>query len=90
MNTEHTIPFLIGMNVTATTIIGLFFFNFWRRTHDRFFMAFAVAFWLLAAHWGSIAVLGRTESAIVVYLLRFFAFAVIILAILDKNRKATP
>jgi hypothetical protein len=81
--------FLLGLNVTASAAIGLFFFQFWRRSHDRLFLALAAAFWLLAAHWGAIAILGRGEGAIVIYVIRLIAFLIIIAGIIDKNRAAT-
>lgn len=69
-------------------IAGLFFFRFWRETHDRFFLMFALAFWMIAA---DRMVLGLVASATewreYVYLLRLGAFCLILYGIVDKNRR---
>jgi hypothetical protein len=67
---------------------GLFFLRFWRDTRDRFFLYFAVAFWLGGVAW---ATLGLTtvsaEAEPYIYLIRLLSFLIIIAAIVDKNRK---
>ena len=66
--------------------IGLFFLKFWRRTGDSLFLAFAVAFALLAANQAAPVLLGiPSENQAYIYLLRLFAFLLIIWAILRKN-----
>lgn len=37
---------LIGAIATCSFVIGLFLFRFWRATADRFFLFFAVSFWI--------------------------------------------
>ena len=67
-------------------VIGLFFYQFWKQTKDRFFAAFAVAFWILAAE--RIVLLASApahEWEPFVYLIRFAAFAMILGAIVSKN-----
>lgn len=82
-------PFLLGIVVLASAAIGLFFYRFWRRTHDRLFVYFALAFWLLAANWAAQAFVPRDESYyVLIYLMRLLAFAVIIVGIVGKNRAA--
>jgi O-antigen ligase len=68
---------------------GLFFLRFWRRTRDQLFLAFALAFGLLGVG-QSILALGNipTEERGSIYLLRLLAFALILIAILRKNRSA--
>jgi hypothetical protein len=83
---DHCIMFLLGFNVAASATIGVFFLQFWRGTRDRLFIALALAFWLYSAHWAATALYGGGEAAVVVYLLRLVAFAVIIAGIIDKNR----
>lgn len=39
--------FLSGAITLGFLVAGLFFLRFWRRTHDRLFLAFAIAFALL-------------------------------------------
>jgi len=41
-------PFVSGLIAMGFAVAGLFFLSFWRRTRDTLFVAFAVAFWLLA------------------------------------------
>ena len=40
--------FMSGLIVAGFLISGLFFLRFWKRTRDSLFVAFALAFWLLA------------------------------------------
>lgn len=66
---------------------GLFFFRFWKKTEDRLFAIFAVAFWMLAAERIILAIMNETnEARSYVYIIRFFAFLLILWAIVDKNR----
>ena len=80
--------FLAGAISMACLTIALFFLRFWRRTGDRLFLAFAVAFGLLMVERVIlVTVTASYEFAPYVYLVRLVAFAVIIGAVLDKNRK---
>ena len=77
--------FLLGALVMGSTSIGVFFLRFWRETHDRLFVMFAFAFWILALGWlGQLAGAGETNTPF--YALRLVAFLLIILAVADKNR----
>jgi Family of unknown function (DUF5985) len=81
--------FSYGVMAALCWVVGLFFRGFWRRTHDRFFAYFAAAFWLLGLGRFAMAVLGETNEAHrSIYLLRLIAYAVFLLAIIDKNRAA--
>jgi len=82
--------FLSGAMMAAYCVATLFFVSFWRETGDRFFLAFGVAFGLLA-----LQRLGLTLSAAHpegddtwLYLVRLMAFLIILWAIVDKNRSA--
>lgn len=78
---------LIGGIATASLIIGFFFFRFWRSTRDRFFLFFAVAFWIEGAHRLLLYQLaGQDEASPLYYLPRLVAYGLIIAAIVDKNR----
>lgn len=82
-------PFLLGIVVMACAIAGLFFLRFWRRTRDRLFVMFAAAFWMLGLNW---LLLAFTDPAaetrrILLYTIRLLAFVLILIAIIDKNRK---
>ena len=83
------IQFLSGAICMAAFAIALFFFRFWRRTNDRFFLVFSGAFLLLMVERVILVAIGSShEFAAYVYLVRLLAFALIIAAIVDKNRKA--
>jgi hypothetical protein len=78
--------FLSGAASMGFFVAGLFFLKFWRKTNDRLFISFTIAFWLMAVNQLVLSFLDRTDEARTwVYVVRFFAFSVIIFAILDKN-----
>jgi hypothetical protein len=79
--------FSYGVIAALCWMVGLFFLGFWRKTHDRFFAYFAGAFWLLGLGRLAMAVLGETNEAHrSIYLLRLVAYAVFLIAIVEKNR----
>lgn len=83
--------FLSGSVALGFLVCGLFFLRFWRRTGDVLFMAFAAAFALLGLGQSVLALANLpTEERGSVYLLRLVAFAVIIFAIVRKNRASQP
>lgn len=83
--------FLWGLITMGYAIAGLFFLNFWRRTRDGLFAAFAAAFWLLALNQALVAVSGiPREEQTWLYLLRLAAFMLIIGAIIAKNWRHGP
>ena len=78
---------LIGGIAVAFFVAGLFFLRFWRVTHDRFFLLFALAFWLEGGHRVVIYRLaGGDEASPLYYLPRLVAYGLIIAAIVLKNR----
>lgn len=78
---------LIGGIAASALIAGLFFFRFWRTTRDRFFLLFALAFWIEGGHRVFIyAFAGRDEASPLYYVVRLVAYGLIIAAIVDKNR----
>jgi hypothetical protein len=80
------IPFLSGAVTMGALVASLFFLRFWRKTADRFFLAFAVAFLLLALNQGLALWIGAADERIgYTYLLRVVAFVLILAAIIDKN-----
>lgn len=80
-------PFLVGAIAMASLVAALFFLKFWRQTRDRFFVMFSAAFAVDAVNRASIALLPDVleEQEPVFYLLRLFAFTLILVAIVDKN-----
>jgi hypothetical protein len=79
--------FLSGAVAMGYAIASLFFLRFWRRTHDRLFLAFATAFLLLMLN-SALATLGDVplENRAYLYLLRLAAFGIIIGAVIQKTR----
>lgn len=83
--------FISGAIMMACWVAGLFFLRFWRETRDRFFALFALSFWLLALERVILVMLDPVdETRTFVYLIRSLAFAVIVLAVIDKNRASGP
>ena len=81
--------FLSGAVSLGFLVCALFFLRFWRRTKDGLFMAFALAFGLLGLGQAILALANiPTEERGSIYLIRLAAFALIIFAILRKNRGA--
>lgn len=80
------VDFVSGLVTMGYAVAGFFFLKFWAQRRDPFFLAFAIAFWLLAANQAlvSIAQIPREERSWV-YLLRIVAFACIAVAIIRKN-----
>ena len=76
-----------GAILMGYLVVGLFFLRFWRDTRDRLFLIFAIAFGILAVQRLAL-VLTRDmlESQTGLYLVRLFAFLLILAAIVDKNR----
>jgi hypothetical protein len=68
-------------------VAGLFFFRFWRKSRDRLFALFALAFFVLAVNRvGSVVFAIKAGEVDAVYWVRFAAFVLILVAIVDKNR----
>lgn len=70
----------------SSLVAALFFLRFWFRTRDSFFLLFSSAFAIYA---GSQFVLGwsnASEYEPLYYLPRLVTFALIVLAVINKNR----
>ncbi|HZR21204.1 MAG TPA: DUF5985 family protein [Verrucomicrobiae bacterium] len=77
---------LAGAIMAVAWAILVFFLRFWRKTGDRLFVFFAAAFLLLGIERIIIVVLSSDHRSFG-YLIRLFAFLLILFAILDKNRR---
>jgi uncharacterized membrane protein HdeD (DUF308 family) len=78
---------LLGAIAMANLIIGLFFLRFWKKTRDRFFLFFAVAFVLEGINRVLLGLSqGSNENEPIFYLVRLLSFVLILIAIVDKNR----
>jgi hypothetical protein len=79
-------PFLSGIITMGFLVGALFFARFWTRSRDLLFLAFSVAFCLLALNQTLLTLTAvSSEGQSWIYLLRLAAFVVIALAILYKN-----
>jgi hypothetical protein len=90
MISSTLLTFLSGAVAFGFLVCGLFFLRFWRRTRDPLFMAFALAFALLGTGQAVLALANiPTEERGSLFLIRLSAFALIIFAIMRKNRAAS-
>lgn len=80
--------FLLGVIAACSIIAGVFFLRFWRDTRDSLFLAFAAAFIIEGLNRAAMLLLQQpNEGHLWVYLVRFFAFLLIIAGIVAKNRQ---
>lgn len=80
------INYLGGAVTLGYLVAGIFFLRFWRRTGDRLFFEFAVAFVLLAVNQLLVTFIGAgDENVVYAYVPRVLGFIVILAAIVDKN-----
>lgn len=80
------VEMLSGALLFSYFIAGVHFLRFWKKTGDRLFIHFAVAFWLLTLNQIATSIpVVVDETGGYEYLLRVFGFIVIIVAIVDKN-----
>lgn len=78
--------FFSGFLAAGFVVAALFFLRFWSRSKDTLFIAFAIAFSLLALQQVLTVFLGLPEEDRTwIYVLRLTAFVTIIYAILRKN-----
>jgi len=78
--------FLLGVIATCSIAAGLFFLKFWRETRDSFFLSFAASFIIEGLNRVSVLLLPQpNEGSPRIYLIRLFAFLLILVAIIRKN-----
>jgi Family of unknown function (DUF5985) len=82
---------LLGGIAVAAFAIGVFFWHYWRASRDRFFLFFALSFWLETGNriYVGIAQTWNEDSA-AQYVVRLISYALIVYAIWDKNRARRP
>lgn len=81
-------PFLIGMITIASLAAGVFFLRFWRDSRDSLFLAFALAFFIEGVNRATILYIDHpNEGTPRIYIVRCFAFLIILAGIVNKNRK---
>jgi uncharacterized membrane protein YfcA len=80
-------PLLNGATAMAWLASALFFLRFWKQSRDRLFAFFALTFTLLAGNAVAGALIDVSdERRYYIYVVRLFAFLIILYAIWDKNR----
>jgi hypothetical protein len=78
---------LLGAIAMASVVIGVFFLRFWREGRDRFFLLFALSFFMEGVNRAAQALSASpNEGTLSRYGLRIVAFSLILAAIMDKNR----
>jgi hypothetical protein len=79
---------LMGAIAMASFVVALFLLRFWRDTGDRLFGIFSAAFVLLGATRVGLALSNvPVEDQTHWYWVRLAAFLLILVAIIDKNRR---
>lgn len=88
---------LAGIAIATFAASGVFFFKFWTASRDRFYMLFAASCGLLALERIVLMSLSSaqngvrselTEAVSWVYLIRLLAFIIILIAVIDKNKRS--
>lgn len=79
---------LMGAVAVASLLAGLFFFRFWRSSRDRFFLYFALSFWIEGFDRLALGlVTDANEDNPIFYGIRIVAYGLILAAIWQKNRR---
>lgn len=75
-----------GAITMGSIVIALFFLRFWRDSGDRFFLYFALSFFIEGVHrlYSALHDAGGEDSPLH-YLIRLLAYGLILWAILEKN-----
>ena len=82
------IDFLAGGSTVASWIIALFLLKFWRESKDRLLLLFGLAFVVLGFNWLLVTAFHPgSETRHYYYAVRLVAFLLILVGILDKNRR---
>jgi hypothetical protein len=78
--------FLLGVIVTASLIAALYFLKFWRQTRDKLFLTFGAAFLIEGINrLGFLFIAMPNEASASTYLVRLFAFLLILAGIVYKR-----
>lgn len=83
---EALIDFMAGAATLGYLALCGFFLRFWRKTRERLFLAFGLAFAFLALNqMASTYFEAGDERTLIAYALRVLGFILILAAIIDKN-----
>lgn len=82
--------FLSGAMMALCWIVSLFFLRFYIKSRDRLFACFSCAFFMLGVERLVISVYEISNEKVgAVILIRLISFILILLAIIDKNRRSS-
>ena len=88
MNLFGVSAFVSGAIAMGYVVAALFFLRFWRDTRDRLFLFLTTAFALLAAQRTALSLIVDREALVIgSYGLRLLAFVIILVGVVDKNRR---
>ena len=82
--------FAWGVLAMASLVAALFFLRYWRASRERLFAFFSLAFVGMAVNWLVLAMVNRPvdeAQQAYAYLIRLVAFVILIVGIIDKNRR---
>lgn len=91
----NSIEFISGIYMATFAASGVFFLKFWLASRDRFFLYFCLACWLLAIERVALLFVGgyamlphavSGEARSYVHIFRLVAFALMLIAVIRKNR----
>ena len=83
------LPYMHGALLFGCFVIGLKFLKYWRLSRDRFFIYFAAGFWVFAIGWSLRTFLpAQGDHGHFAYVPRLLSFLLILIAIVDKNRRS--
>lgn len=83
--------FAWGVLAMASLMAALFFVRYWRATRERLFGFFALFFVGMTANWTVLALVDHPVDEarqVHAYAIRLVAFVILIIGIIDKNRRS--
>lgn len=87
MGINYLLTGAIGM---ASLIAALFFLRFWKTTRDRFFLYFAISFLIQGVNrFFLVQGITATDDTPIGYLFRLISYMLIVIAVVEKNRRAS-
>jgi hypothetical protein len=82
--------FLSGAIMMVCAALSLFFLKFWNKSGERLFGIFSLAFLLMAIERVVLETMDlQDESRPYIYMLRLFAFGLIMAGVIHKNREGS-
>jgi O-antigen/teichoic acid export membrane protein len=80
--------FLWGVLAATCVASAIFFLRYWKDSRDRLFIYFSLAFVVMAFNWiGEAMIAPHLEFQYYVYMTRLLGYGLIIIGIIDKNRR---